>query len=324
MKTSKFQTLIRFSSAAAFAAGSFGIGMQSAYAQACPPGGWFCEQAAPAPAPAAPPAAQAPLAPLPPPPAGGAQVQTNGGVVVNQQAGSGGVTIVQGGAAPAPAAAPAAGTAAPIEPPAPPSGTPVPVGPYVVRNAENGLPSREWGINLNLQGVGFGGGSGMAGLGAGLRYKPSRQFGIEGSLAIYGGADYYGRARAEAAAMVNGLVFLNPQSRTQFYLLGGLGLSAASISQGFDELYYSGGYNYNRGYRGRSTSSSFSYFGGQLGVGIEFRLGRHVALNFDVRAFVRTRTDARSQGDYEFVSPSGQATNVSGGALSTAGLTIYF
>ena len=39
-------------------------------------------------------------------------------------------------------------------------------------------------------------------------------------------------------------------------------------------------------------SAEYDYFGGQGGVGLEFRISRRVALNIDAPAFIRHRTDA--------------------------------
>jgi Outer membrane protein beta-barrel domain len=289
----------------------------------CPPGSWFCDgsQAAPA-APAAAPADAPP--PLPPPPSGGT-VQTNGGVVINQQAGSGDVTIVQGGQAPA--AAPAPPPPAPVQV-APTPAAPLPTGRYVLPG--QAIPDHEWGLHFNVQGVAFGGrssASGVGGLGTALRYKMNRSFALEGGVAAYLGGDYNGDARAEVAANANLLWFLNPRSRSQVYLIGGLGVAAAATSARSYATYdtsYSSYYGQSSGYYYRSTSNgNYSYFGGQFGVGLEFRVARHLALNVDLRGFIRSRTDKRGLNDYEFVSSDGRATNTSGGLISTFGLTIY-
>jgi len=68
----------------------------------------------------------------------------------------------------------------------------------------------------------------------------------------------------------------------------------------------------------------YSYFGVQGGVGIEFRLARHFALNLALLGFVRGRTDADAQYHPEFVDGSGRSTNTSGGGLFQGGMTFYF
>jgi hypothetical protein len=62
-----------------------------------------------------------------------------------------------------------------------------------------------------------------------------------------------------------------------------------------------------------------------LGLGLEFRIGRKTALNFDVLGFIRGRTDSRAEYEYEFVDPeTGRGTNTSGGGLFRGGITFYW
>jgi hypothetical protein len=173
---------------------------------------------------------------------------------------------------------------------------------------------REWGLNLHLAGATFGrgrnGDSGMGGLGLGLRYKPNPHLGFEGDLDFYGGRDYNGFRRGETSFSLNALIFVNPQNKTQVYFLGGFGWSFAKA---VDDTY---GYD--------EASHKYAYFGGQLGVGVEFRLSKTVALNVDVRGFIRGRTDSNAKVDPEFRDAMGRTTNTSGGGLLTGGLTFYF
>jgi opacity protein-like surface antigen len=157
----------------------------------------------------------------------------------------------------------------------------------------------------------------MGGAGLGLRFRPTRQLAVEGDLDFLGGHGYLGESRNETAFSVNGLFFVNPRSRAQFYLLAGLGWSWAHVQcdPTVDTC--------------SSTSSipldaHYSYFGGQAGVGIEFRLSRLIAIGADLRGFVRGRTDSLAQSQPEFTNSQGQSTNTSGGALLTGGMTIYF
>ena len=84
-----------------------------------------------------------------------------------------------------------------------------------------------------------------------------------------------------------------------------------------------------------SVDNHYDYFGGQVGAGLELRLGRVVAFNADIRGFIRGRTDALAQRQPEFDSPAGcssqanfpgqcRTTNTSGGGLLTGGMTLYF
>jgi Outer membrane protein beta-barrel domain len=170
----------------------------------------------------------------------------------------------------------------------------------------------EWGINLHLEGAALGhasnvpSGGSMWGGGFGLRYRPVPVFALETDLDFVGGVDYQDRPRTETATTINGLFFLNPKSRAQVYLLAGFGWSWAHVSA--DSL---------------GDSYDYDYFGGQGGLGLEFRVSKHFALNFDARAFIRTRIDDNTIQP-EFVSTTGQTTNTSAGGLFTGGMTFYF
>jgi hypothetical protein len=257
----------------------------------CPPGSWFCADTNAQPAPAGQPVA--PLQPLP----------------------------GQGGAAPAPPPGGAPPPPVVVYQPPPPvvvvgahPEQPPPV--YVYTPREGVYPRKnEWGITLHLEGAMLGSrsasSSGMGGVGFGLRYKPVPYLGMEGDLDFIGGRDYNGFRRSETAFTLNGLVFVNPRSRAQVYFLAGFGWSGARATDdtpGYD----TGTYNYG-------------YFGGQLGIGLEWRVSKHFALNADLRGFIRGRVDDNTHYRPEFVDPAtGKTTNTSGGALLTGGLTFYF
>ena len=174
----------------------------------------------------------------------------------------------------------------------------------------------EWGLNLHFEGAIQGSGSAstqpMSGAGFALRYKPVPVFGLEAGFDFLGGHDYNDFRRNETEFQVNALVFVNPRSRAQVYFLAGLGGSWAHV---VDDSGMSGG-----------MDTHYTYFGGQAGVGVEFRLATHFALNADLRGFVRGRTDDAAQyGPPEYTDPAtGRTTNTSGGALVTGGMTFYF
>lgn len=147
-----------------------------------------------------------------------------------------------------------------------------------------------------------------------FRMRPSPWFAVDLGIGTYGGIDYDGNDRVEIPLTANALFFVNPQSRLQFYFLAGVGLSYAHV----DSLGFSGTGGFDDVF-GRD----FSYAGGQLGIGLEWRLGRHFALNTDLRGFIRSRTDDSSTP--EFVDPAtGATTNTSGGVYWTGGATIYW
>jgi hypothetical protein len=172
-------------------------------------------------------------------------------------------------------------------------------------------PTHEWGLNAHLEGAAIGHGSAgdaaMGGAGAGLRYKPTPRFGFEADIDFIGGTDYQGDQRNETAFTLNGLLFLNPRSRAQLYVLAGFGWSAAHVQND-----------------SQSLNADYGYFGGQAGVGLELRLSRSLALNGDFRGFIRSRTDSLAQSQPEFTDQYGRSTNTSAGALLTGGMTLYF
>lgn len=277
-------------------------GAQSApSASSCPPGSWFCaeppqEQTAPAAKPvqplvplpdpdqASPPHSSAPSPPPPPYPP-----PQPPPVVVYQ--------------APPPTMA--------VRPETPP--------PYVFgRPPYSPVPQSEWGLNLHLEGVGIGrgtaGNAGMGGGGVGLRFKPTRRFGIETDLDFVGGTDYQGLSRGETGLTFNGLFFVNPRSRAQVYFLAGFGWAGAHVTCDSGSASCPGG----------GIDEHYGYFGGQLGGGLELRLARAIALNADLRGFIRSRTDDLARTQPEFVDAYGRTTNTSAGALLTGGMTLYF
>jgi opacity protein-like surface antigen len=182
---------------------------------------------------------------------------------------------------------------------------------YVPRKAP---PKKEWGINVHLGGAMMGRGrddnAGMGMVGLGLRFRPIPQAALEGDLDFAGGRDYNGYRRNETAFTINGLVFLNPKSRAQVYLLGGFGWAGARAvddRSGFDKTEY-----------------HYGYFGVQAGAGLEFRLSKAVALNIDLRGLIRGRVDDSKRLNPEFTDGNGRSTNTSGAGLVTGGLTFYW
>ena len=150
----------------------------------------------------------------------------------------------------------------------------------------------------------------MTGAGVGLRYRPAPAFALEAAFDFLGGNDYQNNARNETEFTVNALVFLNPRSRVQLYLLAGLGGAWAHVADTSD-------YSFQQ--------YDYTYFGGDAGAGLEFRIAKHFAMNLDARAFLRSRTDSAAQSQPEYTNPqTGQSTNTSDGMLITGGMTFYF
>jgi len=193
---------------------------------------------------------------------------------------------------------------------------------YVRRPVQNVIPDHEWGLNLRLDGAFMDSrpnrnGGALGGFGAGLRYKPAPWFGVEAGADFVIGRDYNDYARNETAFTLNGLFFLNPRSRAQVYLLAGFGWSVANVT---NDTYATPNETVAPG-----DTASYHYFGGQAGIGLEYRMTRNLALNVDLRGFIRGRTDDNATAAPEFVDPAtGKTTNTSGGLLMTGGLTFYF
>jgi opacity protein-like surface antigen len=182
---------------------------------------------------------------------------------------------------------------------------------YVPRKAP---PKKEWGVDVHIGGAMLGKGrddnAGMGLFGLGLRFRPIPQAALQADLDFAGGRDYNGYRRTETAFTLNGLVFLNPKSRAQIYLLGGFGWAGARAvddRSGFDKTEY-----------------HYGYFGVQGGAGLEFRLSKVVALHADLRGLIRGRIDDSKRLNPEFSDGNGRSTNTSGAGLITGGLTFYW
>jgi hypothetical protein len=195
-------------------------------------------------------------------------------------------------------------------PPPPPVQAPVQVAapaPAPVATSATTVPrfvSEGVGIHASVGGV-YGGGLRIGGFAAALRLRPSPHFAFDIGAGAYGGKDYYHRDRIEIPINVDVLAYVNPQSRAQFYFVVGAGTSLAFL---------------------RDTSSwtddydrAYTYLGGQLGGGLELRIGRRLALNIDARVFLRRRIDSSTP---EFVDGTRQ-TNTSAGGLGSLGMTLY-
>jgi hypothetical protein len=295
----------------------------------CPPGAWFCEETPVERAPGA--AAERPKAPPPDaevedgePRAAEPRQPTRRPPVhapATNAAPPPPVVIYQ----PVPTAPPAhvvivsPGLARPVPPPPPP---PPPPRPY---------NRSEWGINMRVEGIALGrssaSSSGMGGLGLGLRFRPVPAFAMELGADLVGGIDFNGYQRLETPLSFSGLVYVNPRSKVQFYLTGGVDWSHARISADdgtTPTLGYRDG-SYRMSMMSEGYKQDYYYLGGHGGVGLEFRLGKHVALDLDTIGFIRSRVDRNAQGSPEFVDPTtGKTTNTSGGGLFRFGMTIWW
>jgi opacity protein-like surface antigen len=182
-------------------------------------------------------------------------------------------------------------------------------------------PFHEWGFNLHLEDAILGNKperashSGMGGLGFAFRYRPLPPLALEAGIDLLTGTDFQGYSRSEAALLLNTLVFFNPHDIVQIYALGGLGFSGANVTI----APRTGEASFPR------HDEHYSYFGGQLGLGVEVRVSRSIALGGDILGFVRGRTDDRADVVPEFEDPNThRVTNTSGGGLIRVGATFYW
>jgi hypothetical protein len=182
-------------------------------------------------------------------------------------------------------------------------------------------PFHEWGFNLHLDGAilghqaGRASNAGMGGLGFSFRYRPLPALAFDAGVDLLTGTDYHGYSRSEAALLLNTLVFFNPHDTVQVYLLGGFGFSAANVTVAPS----AGEAPFPR------HDEHYSYFGGQLGPGVEVRVSRSVAVGGDILGFIRGRTDDLADSAPEFEDPSThRVTNTSGGGLIRVGATFYW
>lgn len=183
---------------------------------------------------------------------------------------------------------------------------------------------RRWretvGLNLRLEGAGFAnaydsGPVGMGGLGASFRWRPAPAFALDVGTDFLGGEDYYGNSRFESALSASAMVFFNPQHRVQVYAIGGVHGSHAEVDTN------SCG-NYPTYYCDFTSDVSHNYLGGHLGLGLEWRVARHVGLDFDALGLIRHRV---GDGPPEFVDPeTGRSTDTSAGMLARAGVTFWW
>ncbi len=180
--------------------------------------------------------------------------------------------------------------------------------------------NRRWGLNLRVDGVLLPqhhseDSAGMGGLGLSLRYRPIRHFALGVSADFVAGTDSNGYARQEVPLALNALFYANPRNMAQFYIFGGVNWSFASVLADEEQAHLSEG-----------DRDNYTYFGGHLGLGIEFRLTHLIGLNLDGLGFVRTRTDDDQDGRYpEFHNPrTNEGSNSSAGGILRAGVSFWW
>jgi len=179
---------------------------------------------------------------------------------------------------------------------------------------------REWGLNLHLEAALLGRESeqiesGMGGLGFAFRYRPLPPLALEAGIDFLKGTDPQGYARKEASFLLDALLFFNPRDVVQVYALAGLSFSGANvtIAPRADDTYF------------KRHDEHYGYFGGQLGLGVEVRVSRLLAVGGDLIGFIRGRTDDHSGDEPQFINGGTQRVDDRiGGGLLRAGVTFYW
>jgi hypothetical protein len=176
---------------------------------------------------------------------------------------------------------------------------------------------REWGFNLHLEAALLGDQpkreQAMGGLGFGFRYRVLPALAFEAGVDLLRGPEHYGYYRSEAALLLNTLVFFNPRSVLQVYALAGLGFSGTGVTyvHHSDEHYL------------KRSDERRSYFGGQLGLGLEVRVSHRIAIAADLIGLMRGRTDERADNQVIDDDPQ-RERDANGGGLLRAGVTFYW
>ncbi len=181
---------------------------------------------------------------------------------------------------------------------------------------------RPWSLIARVEGAMMGhqagGSSGMGGFGFSMRYRPNPWFGLDLGVDFIGGTDYQGFSRNEVPISLNMYAFFNPHDRFVLYALTGGFYSHASVNGSNASTLNSSPYY-------ATNSVGYDYLGLDIGIGLEIRLSRALALDFDLLGFYRARTDSLASSVPEFTDPTtGATTNNSGGGLLRGGLVWSF
>jgi hypothetical protein len=191
------------------------------------------------------------------------------------------------------------------------SAPPVIVEPEVPFESEFGIGVRASGGITGAEGDG----EGMGGGGLMLRFHSFRNLAFELSLDAFGGTGYAGAERKEVVGEFSALWFFGrPDQAFRLFLLGGVGVAWAQV--GVDE-----------------RIDEPIYVGGLGGIGVEWRLLSWLAIEADVRGFVRQRVNDRPSdplymtdtawNDGNCTEQDG-CTDLQGGGTFHLGALLYF
>jgi hypothetical protein len=180
---------------------------------------------------------------------------------------------------------------------------------------------RGWGVGLRAEGAVMAQQHqgvdtfGIGGIGMSLRYRPIPAFAVDVGSDVLVGRDTNGWSRREIPVSASMMLYLNPRNIAQFYLLGGGHVAFAHVRSEQIEP------NLAKG-----TSDAYTYAGGQVGAGFEFRVSPLLGLHIDGLAFFRGRIDSDGNGQFPeyYNRETGQISNSSAGGLLRAGVNFWW
>jgi len=171
-----------------------------------------------------------------------------------------------------------------------------------------------WGVHAEVGGM-FWNHLAMGGGALAFRLRPVPWLGVDLGVGGYHGVNYDKGERTEVNFTASFFYFVNPRDALQLYFVAAADFTVAEVDTSVrfpPEVIF---IDY--------TTERSAYVGGQLGLGVEWRLGRHVALNTDLRGFLRRRTTDTATPDF-VNQESGATANFSAGPRVTIGTTIYW
>ncbi len=148
-----------------------------------------------------------------------------------------------------------------------------------------------------------------------FRLRPVPWLGVDLGVGGYHGVNYDKGERTEVDFTASFFYFVNPRDTLQLYFVAAADFAIAEVDTsvrfppGVVFIDY--------------TTERSAYVGGQLGLGVEWRLGRHFALNTDLRSFLRRRTADAATPDF-VNAESGATANFSAALHLAIGTTIYW
>ncbi len=182
--------------------------------------------------------------------------------------------------------------------------------PEVPFESEIGIGARASGGITGAEGDG----DGMGGGGLMLRFHTFPNLAFELSVDAFGGTGYAGAPRKEVAGEFSALWFFGrPDQAFRFFLLGGIGAAWAQVGE-------------------EGNTDEPIYVGGLGGLGVEWRLLDWLAIEADIRGFVRQRVNEPENPNYASNSmvndgsctPEDGCTDLQGGGTFHLGALLYF